>query len=102
MASSQSFYNNEKAFQTTLKILMETTADVYFIFGSNNNSADFETDNGETSASKTDDGVEDMDSQDLNEEKIVTSVICQNEIEKIPANKQVLAALSPVFNAGMI
>lgn len=156
MASSQSFYSNEEAYHTTLKILMETTADVYFIFeGNNNNSADFETDNGksddgvtkmdsqetidynvetvkcetgdgethddemggcetvggemnknetgngEASDSKTDGDAEEMDSQLTQALTQETVVVSQNETVKIPAHKQVLAELSPVFNAGM-
>lgn len=196
MASSQTYYSNEEAHQTTLKILMETAADVYFIFEGNNNNTDdvnfdelkalWEASDGDNAnnvdgANHGDDGDLKMDSQETavqpndaknasnidnsndgemkmdsqeavdqpnnadnannldgvnngdndetkmdsqetvdqpNDADIVAkddgndgemkmdsqntidlNVFSQNETVKIPANKQVLAALSPVFNA---
>lgn len=68
MASSQTYYGNETVYQNTLRILMETTADVNFIFESNNN--------------------EDADNGD-NDETEKVNVASQNDIVKIPAHKKV-------------
>lgn len=68
MASSQTYYGNETVHQNTLKILMETTADVFFIF--------------ESIKSEDTDNSEDDETQKVNDG-------AQNDVVKIPAHKQV-------------
>lgn len=63
MASSQSFYNNDEAYQTTLQILMATTADVNFIFKVEIEPDTCPTEIDEMGASEMGDGESKMDSQ---------------------------------------